>query len=77
MAVTPVTKVPTGIAGVDRMAHGGLPAGRTTLVSGTVGVARTLLASRYRVGGITDGEPPSADGPGPLGSQPRGTGPLR
>jgi circadian clock protein KaiC len=53
MTVTPVEKVPTGIAGFDRMAHGGLPAGRTTLVSGTAGAAKTLFASQYLAGGIT------------------------
>jgi circadian clock protein KaiC len=58
MAVTPVEKVPTGIAGFDRMAHGGLPAGRTTLVSGTAGAAKTLFASQYLAGGITQYDEP-------------------
>jgi circadian clock protein KaiC len=58
MAVTPVEKVPTGITGFDRMAHGGLPAGRTTLVSGTAGAAKTLFASQYLAGGITQFDEP-------------------
>jgi circadian clock protein KaiC len=58
MAVTPVEKVPTGIAGFDRMAHGGLPQGRTTLVSGTAGAAKTLFASQYLAGGIEQYDEP-------------------
>jgi circadian clock protein KaiC len=58
MAVTPVAKVPTGIGGFDRMAHGGLPEGRTTLVSGTAGAAKTLFASQYLAGGITQFDEP-------------------
>jgi circadian clock protein KaiC len=58
MAVTPVEKVPTGIAGFDRMAHGGLPKGRTTLVSGTAGAAKTLFASQYLAGGIDQFDEP-------------------
>ena len=52
MTVAPVQKVPTGISGFDRMAHGGLPQGRTTLVTGTAGSAKTLFASQYLAGGI-------------------------
>jgi circadian clock protein KaiC len=54
MAVAPVEKVPTGIPGFDQMAHGGLPAGRTTLVAGTAGSAKTLFAAQYLAGGITE-----------------------
>jgi circadian clock protein KaiC len=54
MTVSPVRKVPTGIAGFDRMAHGGLPEGRTTLVTGTAGSAKTLFASHYLAGGILE-----------------------
>ncbi|MFA9431841.1 circadian clock protein KaiC [Egicoccus sp. AB-alg2] len=52
MAIAPVRKVPTGIPGFDVMAHGGLPAGRTTLVAGSAGSAKTLFASQYLAGGI-------------------------
>jgi circadian clock protein KaiC len=58
MAVTPVEKVPTGIAGFDRMAHGGLPEGRTTLVSGTAGSAKTLFSSQYLACGIQQFDEP-------------------
>ena len=53
MAVAPVQKLPTGIPGFDRAAHGGLPVGRTTLVSGTAGSAKTMFASQYLAEGIT------------------------
>lgn len=52
MAVTAIRKLPTGIPGFDRAAHGGLPSGRTTLVSGTAGAAKTLFASQYLAAGI-------------------------
>ncbi|MFA9444643.1 circadian clock protein KaiC [Egicoccus sp. AB-alg6-2] len=54
MSITPVRKVPTGIPGFDAMAHGGLPEGRTTLVAGSAGSAKTLFASQYLAGGITE-----------------------
>jgi circadian clock protein KaiC len=58
MAVAPVQKVPTGISGFDGMAHGGLPAGRTTLVTGTAGSAKTLFASQFLAGGILEHDEP-------------------
>jgi circadian clock protein KaiC len=45
-------KVPTGIPGFDLIAHGGLPMGRTTLVSGTAGSAKTVFAAQFLVEGI-------------------------
>jgi circadian clock protein KaiC len=47
-----VEKIPTGIPGFDAMAHGGLPSGRTTLVSGTAGSAKTLFGGQYLAEGI-------------------------
>jgi circadian clock protein KaiC len=58
MAVAPVHKVPTGIPGFDAMAHGGLPAGRTTLVAGTAGSAKTLFAAQYLAAGISEFDEP-------------------
>lgn len=52
MPVAPVEKMPTGIPGFDRAAHGGLPVGRTTLVSGTAGSAKTMFASQFLAEGI-------------------------
>ena len=45
--MTGVTKQPTGIPGFDAIAAGGLPAGRTTLVAGTPGAAKTVLAAQF------------------------------
>ncbi|MFN7954469.1 MAG: circadian clock protein KaiC [bacterium] len=47
-----VAKIPTGIAGFDMIANGGLPRGRCTLVSGTAGSAKTVFATHFLVEGI-------------------------
>ncbi len=47
-----VTKLETGIPGVDHIARGGLPRNRTTLVSGTAGSAKTVLAAQFLAEGI-------------------------
>jgi circadian clock protein KaiC len=49
-----VEKVPTGIAGFDEIALGGIPRGRTTLVSGTSGAGKTVFAMQFLMGGIQD-----------------------
>ncbi len=46
-------KVPTGIPGLDEITHGGLPAGRPTLVCGGPGSGKTLLAISFLVNGAT------------------------
>ena len=50
----PVAKLETGIEGFDTIANGGLPQGRSTLVSGTSGSAKTILALQYLVNGIRE-----------------------
>ncbi|MCU0493980.1 MAG: circadian clock protein KaiC, partial [Chloroflexaceae bacterium] len=45
--------VPTGIDGFDHIAHGGLPAQRTTLVCGTTGSGKTIFAAEFLWRGIT------------------------
>ncbi len=51
-------KVPTGIAGLDEVTRGGFPKGRPTLVCGSAGSGKTLLAMEFLVRGATDhGEP--------------------
>ena len=40
-------KLPTGIPGVDLVTHGGLPAGRSTIVAGTAGSAKTVFATQF------------------------------
>ncbi|HVG61206.1 MAG TPA: circadian clock protein KaiC [Hyalangium sp.] len=39
-----VVKVPTGVPGLDRLTHGGLPKGRTTLITGKSGAAKSILS---------------------------------
>jgi circadian clock protein KaiC len=46
-----IQKAPTGIAGLDEITHGGLPAGRPTLVSGGPGSGKTLLGVSFLVSG--------------------------
>jgi circadian clock protein KaiC len=53
-----IAKAPTGIAGLDDITHGGLPAGRTTLVCGGPGCGKTVLAMEFLVRGALEfGEP--------------------
>lgn len=41
---TPIKKLTTGIPGFDLIAAGGLPHGRTTLVTGSAGSAKTIFS---------------------------------
>src|SRR6185503_3855789 len=51
-------KAPTGISGLDEVTGGGLPRGRPTLVCGSAGCGKTLLAMEFLVRGATRfGEP--------------------
>ena len=47
LATKGVRKIRTAIEGFDEITHGGLPIGRTTLVSGTSGTGKTLLAIQF------------------------------
>jgi circadian clock protein KaiC len=53
-----IDKVPTGMEGFDEIAHGGIPKGRTTLVSGTSGAGKTVFAMQFLVGGILNHNEP-------------------
>lgn len=54
----PLPKVPSGIHGLDRIADGGLPRGRATLVSGDVGCGKTVFGIQFLVRGAVEyGEP--------------------
>jgi circadian clock protein KaiC len=44
-------KAPTGIHGLDEITHGGLPRGRPTLLCGSAGCGKTLLATEFLVRG--------------------------
>src|SRR6187402_2894759 len=46
-------KVPTGIQGLDEITGGGLPEGRPTLISGSAGCGKTMLATEFIVRGAT------------------------
>ncbi|MEU3165409.1 circadian clock protein KaiC [Streptosporangium sp. NPDC006930] len=47
-----IEQMPTGINGFDHIALGGLPANRSTLVSGTTGSGKTLFAVEFLARGI-------------------------
>jgi circadian clock protein KaiC len=49
-----VLRAASGIEGLDPVAGGGLPKGRVTLVSGTAGSGKTLLAVQFLVAGVVD-----------------------
>ena len=50
-------KLPTGIAGFDRITGGGLPARRTTLLAGGAGSGKTVFALQTLANGARRGEP--------------------
>ena len=51
-------KAPSGIAGFDEIAGGGLPAGRPTIVCGGPGCGKTMFAMEFLIRGATEfGEP--------------------
>ena len=54
MSADPIEKIPTGIQGFDAIAGGGLPAGRTTLVSGSPGSAKTIFAGQFLAAGVAE-----------------------
>lgn len=57
-AARSIQKVPTGIAGLDEITQGGLPARRVSLVCGGPGCGKTVLAMEFLVNGILQhGEP--------------------
>jgi circadian clock protein KaiC len=56
--VKSIPKTHTGIEGLDEITNGGVPTGRTTLVCGSAGSGKTVLAMEFLVHGIVDfGEP--------------------
>jgi circadian clock protein KaiC len=46
-----LAKAPTGIAGLDAILFGGLPAGRPTLIAGAAGCGKTLIGLTFLVNG--------------------------
>src|SRR5256714_4854631 len=53
----PIPKIPTRIRGLDEVLDGGLPLGRTTLVSGGPGSGKTVLGLEFLCRGATEGVP--------------------
>jgi circadian clock protein KaiC len=54
----PLPKAPTGIPGLDEITGGGLPRGRSTLLTGGTGCGKTLLGLQFLVAGAREyGEP--------------------
>ena len=50
--MTAIEKLETGIPGFDLITAGGLPRGRTTLVAGTAGSAKTVFAAQFLAEGL-------------------------
>ena len=59
-AASGLIKVPTGITGLEEITLGGLPFGRTTLVTGGPGCGKTLLAMEFLVQGTRQFNEPGA-----------------
>lgn len=53
-----IAKSPTGIAGLDQITEGGIPAGRPTLVCGSAGCGKTVLAMEFLVRGASEFDEP-------------------
>ena len=45
-------KLATGIIGFDQIANGGIPKGRSTLISGTAGSGKTVMALQFLLAGV-------------------------
>lgn len=53
-----IVRLQTGIPGFDQISGGGLPRGRTTLVAGTAGSGKTVIALEFLVAGVRDYDEP-------------------
>ena len=47
-------KLPTGIVGFDLIANGGIPACRSTVLTGTAGSGKTVMALQFLLAGVRD-----------------------
>ncbi|MBI5030939.1 MAG: circadian clock protein KaiC [Chloroflexi bacterium] len=54
----PLVKTPSGIAGLDEITGGGLPQGCSTLVCGSAGCGKTLMAMEFIIRGAIDFDEP-------------------
>lgn len=55
--ITSSDRISTGVAGLDRMFHGGVRRGSSTLVVGAAGTGKTLLGLQFLYAGAKVGEP--------------------
>jgi circadian clock protein KaiC len=53
-----IEKLKTGIEGFDQVAQGGVPKGRTTLISGTAGSGKTVFAAQFLAEGLLKSDQP-------------------
>ncbi len=53
-----IAKLATGITGFDLISNGGIPKGRTTLVSGSAGSGKTVMAAQFLAEGIRQCDEP-------------------
>ena len=58
MSSSMLAKTPTGIQGLEEITGGGLPKGRPTLVCGSAGCGKTLLAMEFLVRGAMEFDEP-------------------
>jgi circadian clock protein KaiC len=58
VAALSIPKAPTGIQGLDEITGGGFPRGRPTLVCGSAGAGKTLLAMEFLVCGTIEYDEP-------------------
>lgn len=54
--LAPPARIPTGVADLDEMMGGGIPAGDSVLVAGPSGAGKTMLSTQFAVEGVRQGE---------------------
>lgn len=52
-----MNRIQTGISGFDKLIEGGLPEGRSFLVSGGTGTGKTIFSAQFLIHGAENGEP--------------------
>ena len=57
-SLSSLQKLPTGIEGFDDVCQGGLPIGRSTLISGTSGTGKTVFSLNFLYNGIRQFDEP-------------------
>ncbi len=52
-----MNRIQTGISGFDKLVEGGLPQGRSFLISGGTGTGKTIFSAQFLINGAENGEP--------------------